>query len=80
VNVVCASVVVPEPRGIVVVTRRLAASITDTVLSLALVTYALVPPGPKATCHGVRPTGIRPTVCRRDVSTTSTASLSVSVM
>ena len=58
------SVVVPDPSGIVLVTVCDAVSITDTVSSLALVTYAVEPSALNAVFHGVRPTRIRPTVRR----------------
>ena len=79
VNDVAASLVVPAPSGIVAVTRREPVSMTETVLSLALVTYARDPSGENAVFQGVRPTPVRPTGRSVAVSTTTTASLSVSV-
>jgi hypothetical protein len=52
-----------------------AVSITDTVSSLALVTYALEPSAVNAVFHGVLPTAIRPTVREPAVASTTTSSL-----
>ena len=67
------------PSAIVVVTLGEAVSITETVSSLALVTYALEPSAVNAVFHGVLPTATRPTARSDEVSSTTTSSCSESV-
>jgi uncharacterized membrane protein len=63
------------PRAIVVTTRLLRVSITETVLESKLATYAVLPSGAIAIAAGFSPTLIgRPITWRALVSMTETAS------
>ena len=63
------------PTGTVATTVRVAASITDTLLSSAFSTYTLVPTGFVATPDGARPTATVPTTAlvARSITVTTLA-------